>query len=466
MNEAVRATPPGKPEGPPRTSALVVLGACAALAVPGAWLILTGNNAGRAAFDATAYHIRFIRQLAADFPDFDLSNPLTATTPGYHMVLATVARLGADSTAALRVASLAIGLLLVGVFAAWCSRRAARLEAALLSMPLAASVYVLGSAAWTAPDNLAWLLVASIVLICLRGTRGRWDLATASLLLVGLVSVRQIHIWCAAVIWAAAWSDARVRGATISGAIRATVPWLLATVPALLVLGYFVWKWGGLAPPRFQGEVQGFSLPTPAFVLLQIAILAVGFSPWIAPRVRDAWREDRGRILVVATAGLLLALVPTTTASFADGRFGGWWGLAARLPVLFERSSVLVLAGAPVGAVVLHALLARLDGRTRLVTGTAVLGFVLAMTANHYCWQRYHEPFLLLLIPVMILSDRHPRADASRLGLLPPVALLLLLGVIAFTGVRGEPVPDDATPAPSHIAPSDRFDEGKYLLTK
>jgi hypothetical protein len=276
---------------------------------------------------------------------------------------------------------------------------------------------------------------------------------------VVLVTVRQIHIWCAAVIWAAAWSSARERGLGPAASMRAAAPWILATVPAAACLAAFVAKWGGLAPPRFRNEVQGFSLATPAFILLQVAVLAVGFAPWIARPLAESWRRHRVRLVVAAGAGLLLAVIPETTASFADGRFGGWWGVIERAPAIGGRTSVAMLLAAPVGAVAVAALLLGVEARHRLALGAALLAFTAAVTANHYCWQRYHEPFLLVLMPMLALLQAHRRPALRGAALLPPLALAALLAAITAAGVlRGETVPENALPAPSHIAPGERFD--------
>jgi len=445
------------PRSPASAGAIAVV--VLALVLPVGWLIASGNNIGRAAYDATAYHIRFIRELARDFPAFDISNPLTATTPGYHMLVASIAQIVGDSTTALRSTSALIGAAFVAALAAWCSRRTGAKGAVLLALPLAASIYVVGAAAWNTPDNLAWLLVAGICFLCVRAPLGARDLAAACLLLVLLVSVRQIHIWCAAVIWMSAWADARARGLGAVASLRSALPWMAATVPAILCLAWFVWRWGGLTPPRFQSDVQGFSLATPAFILLQVAVIAVGLAPWLAGPMASAWRVHRARLIAAAMAGVLLAVLPATTASFEAGRFGGWWGVIARFPVLGGHTSVAVLLAAPLGAAAVAALLLGMPLRHRLVLGAALFAFTAALTANAYCWQRYHEPLLLVLLPMLAVLQSDPGGEPRGLRWIPPIALALLLGAITAAGVlRGERVPDDALPAPIHIAPTDRFD--------
>ena len=430
------------------------------LMVPALVLIVGGNNNGRAAFDSTAYHERFIRALAESFPSFDLSNPLTATTPGYHILVATAAQFGAESTMAMRLVSMVVGCAFVATVAAWIARRTGAGLAYVFTLPLIASIYVVGSAAWLLPDNLAWLLVVSILFLALGDPLRARRLALASVLLALLVCVRQIHIWAAATVWVGGWilvgaGSPRPRG-TVDRALR-TAPWILATVPAFALLGWFVGHWGGLTPPRFQNELQVVNPATPAFILLQLAVISLAFLPWLGGAVRRAWMQHRGIVLACAFAGLLAAAVPVTTADLHAGRFSGWWGLIERAPVLFGRSSVAMLVLSPVGAAMLGAALLGLAPRARLVLGVSILAFTAALTANYYCFQRYHEPFLLVLVPVLCVLQRDQPARLSPARALVPLGFAALLAVISVRGFRGEAVPPDAIPAAEHIAPGEAF---------
>ena len=435
--------------------------AAMAIALPALYLILTGNNVGRAAYDATAYHLRFIRELAEAFPNFDLSNPLTATTPAYHIVLATVAKAGASSLEALRIASMLIGCAFAALVAGWCALRVGARGAMLLVLPLVCSIYVVGSAAWTVPDNAAWICVAGILFLALRQPLRTRDIAMASVLLVLLVCTRQIHIWAASVIWIAAWQRAREGdpARSIIGAAIASIPAVLATLPAFLVLVLFMRHWGGLTPPRFQHDLVGVNLATPAFVLLQVAVLAIGFLPWFGGAIRDAWRTHRRWLIAAAVVALVLAVAPETTAKFEKGRFSGWWGLIERMPVIAGRTSVVMLLAAPIGAVVLTGAMLGIPKRARVILSVALLAFVAALTSNYNCWQRYHEPFLLVLMAVIasLQVARRDDAAARRAQLVAAIVLAVILGTATVLGLRGEPWPADAMPDKAHIAPGEVF---------
>lgn len=429
------------------------------LAAISSYLILSGNNSGRAAFDATAYHLRFIRTLTDQLPALDLSNPLTATTPGYHILMACISRLGIESSSGLRLVSALIGCGFVGLVAWWCARRVGALAGTLLVLPLASSLYVVGSAAWTAPDNLSWLLVAAIFFLSLAESNRKRPLLVACALLVILVTVRQNQVWAAAMIWVAAWIRAREAGHSALRAAVRTVPWILATVPAFAVLAWFMREWGGLTAPRFQTEVQAFNLATPSFMLLEVALLSIGFIPWIASPICRAWKSHPRVLASCALLGIALAAVPVTTASFEAGRFSGWWVLIERAPVIGGRTSVLLLLAAPVGASIIASLLLALGPRERTIIGVALLAFMAALTANFYCWQRYHEPWFLVVLPVLAVLGSGARKVTVR-DALSPLLLAALLGVVTVLGVRGDRVADDALPAPHHWAPGDDFAKG------
>ena len=70
---------------------LIVLAMTLIATIP---LILSGNANGRAAADDYNYHWIAINQFAIEWPSPDISNYHSATTPGYHLILAPLVRAG------------------------------------------------------------------------------------------------------------------------------------------------------------------------------------------------------------------------------------------------------------------------------------------------------------------------------------------------------------------------------------
>jgi len=375
---------------------------------------------GRAAYDMLRFHVPVVRTFAADLPTPDLTDYLSATTPGYHLLLAPIARLAPDALLPLRIAGLLPALLLAWIVALALARRTGdALAAATLAAPVAASSYLLLSGAFVLPDAAGWLGVALVLLVALRIAEGafrpRWLLA-GGLALLALAMVRQIHLWAAAALWTAAWWSAG--GSGLGDALTTRVPtrvrraaaMALATLPAFAVVGLFVGLWGGLTPPTFRGQYPpGLNPAAPAFVLAMTGALGLVFAGWWAPA---AWaslttRRDRAEALVgltLAAALSLLAAVAVATSYDKDaGRWSGLWNLAQRLPAPAERSPLFV-GLAVLGGVTIWAATHRLRAGVRWTLLAAGLAFIVAQAAGHELWQRYTEPMVLLWLGLALAS--------------------------------------------------------------
>ena len=180
---------------------MVVLGAFLAAAVP---LIFTGFEYPRVADHQNRFHIRTIRAFARQWPHLDFRDYDSATTPGYHVVLALVDRFVSDDVRALRAfgAVWTVGLLAT---LCWFLGRRHRLAAALaLALPVLCSVYVFTSGAGrcrtTRRGGACWWC-------CCWRCAGGWTAArscsAARRSCAGLPA--QIDLWVAAVLWVAAW---------------------------------------------------------------------------------------------------------------------------------------------------------------------------------------------------------------------------------------------------------------------
>ena len=139
-----------------------------------------------------------------------------------------------------------------------------------------------------------------ILLLAVSSGSGRprlwWPrIAIGCLVLVLLVCVRQIHVWSAAVLWAAAWlgSEERAVGGPVQGVhalfgdlkdrVGRTALAMLLTLPAFGALAWFVSLWGGVVPPMFQHKYGGMNPAAPAFVLALFGVLGAFFWPVVLP---------------------------------------------------------------------------------------------------------------------------------------------------------------------------------------
>lgn len=430
-----------------------------AAAIP---LIVVNLRRGRGQFDQEVFHGKVIAQFAHDWPRVDLSDYLSATTPGYHLVMAAVWKLGLDSLLALKVVGSLFTVALLWLLEDAVRRRliAGERDADVktprwlplaLVAPVVGSMYVFIPGVWLQPDNAGWLGVLVMLLIALRERFDRVSLIVSGLTLVALVWVRQSHVWAAGLLWVAAWLGSGPGVAPIilvtgERAKRVTIA-LAVSLPAIASLGYFYKLWGGLTPPYFHKQhAAGFNLATPAFALALMAIFSHFFLAWMAPGLMVLGRSWRGRVLMggaIAT-GLLLAVIPETTFVY-EARSTGLWNVVKALDqrgvVLKGRTSPVMLALAPLGALCVVAWMAQLVSARRVrdawILGLGLAGFVAAQTANTNAWQRYLEPMLLMVMALMAAMLPRPAVRWAWAG--PALLGLLLAALTAYTLWR-EPI--------------------------
>ncbi len=431
---------------------MLVVGVFLLAAVP---LIVTQHNRGRGRFDQVNYHEPAIIRFAEQLPRPDVSDYLSATTPGYHLVLAVVARVISPSPVVLQLVGALFTAGLLGLLTRWLTPRAGPGPAAAMGLGPAASIYVFSSGVFLLPDNAAWLGVLGVLLIALRPRIDRVTLLGGGAVLLALVLTRQSHLWTAGALWAAGWLGAEFHPKPgVAGEIRSLLgdfparlrrmlPVMLATAPAFAAVGWFVSLWGGLTVPIYHDYMQGVNPATPAFILAQIAVIGAFHAGYWTRPGWDLVRRKPGLVLAVLAIGALIALLPETTYDHDSGRYSGLWNIAAKFPDIGGRTNVLLLVLAPAGAGILASWLAGLDARRRWIMLAALAGFAAAVSSVHNAWQRYHEPMLLMSAALMsaLVAEREPRPAHRIIGFARwsgPVALALLLGALTAQKFRSE----------------------------
>lgn len=430
-----------------------------AAAVP---LMVVNLRRGRGQFDQEVFHAKVIARFVHDWPRVDLSDYLSATTPGYHLVMAAVSKVGLDSLLAMKFVSSIFTIALLWLLERAVRRRLEAHERATgqptprwlplaLVAPVVGSMYVFIPGVWLQPDNAGWLGVLVMLLIALRERFDRVSLIAGCATLTLLVWTRQSHVWAAGLLWVAAWLGSGPGAPPIALLTRAriarTVLALVASLPAIASLAYFYKLWGGLTPPSFHKQhAAGFNFATPAFALALIAIFSHFFLAWLAPGLAALGKSIRGRVVMAAAvaAGLLLAVLPETTYVY-EARSTGLWNVIKALDqrgvVLGGRTSPLMVALAPLGALCVAAWLAHLVSAQRVreawIMGLGLAGFIAAQTANTNAWQRYLEPMLLIVMALMAAMLPRPVVRWAWMG---PALLGLLLGALTAYTLWREPI--------------------------
>lgn len=441
-----------------------------ALALP---LIFLRIDRGRGASDSLNYHEKAIRTFAGQFPHPDLSDYLSATTPGFHLLLSVFARYASDQHLHLQLASATLTALLVATLASACAWRMRRAMSSLgvvaVCLPFICSIYVLSSGVWLLPDNAAWFALLGVLLLALRRSQNFRTWVAAGLLMCVLVFTRQIHIWAAGVIWLGAWLGAGaarsecplfsrhdIGGRTIPRITRTTIAFLF-TIPAFGILYYFYRLWGGLTPPSFK-PMHGARIQWagPAFDLSLFAIAGAFYFEFWRSAFQKLLREQFLLLIGVALGGFVLAVVPATTEDPAAGRVTGIFHAVKALPVIAGHTSILIPPLAAFGAVILFSFLRVMNPRARWVMLAAFLGFSLANSANPQLWQRYHEPFILLwiILACSLAVWGGSAAKPGRLAVVGPLALAAILLAISVRGILFERTATDGNFTPGNVEPA------------
>lgn len=397
------------------------------------WGTASGNS--RALADEQTYYLPTITQFAHHFPVVDLSDYPSAMTPAYHLSLAAVMRWVSDSIPFLRLIGSLYGAFMAAILARIMARRLDPFWAVLASLPLVLSLYVISSGAWLLPDNAGWLGMLLMLLLALRSRVDGKTYFFGGLTLLVLVSTRQIHLWTAGPLVLAAWlgrndtclphgsDDTLPARAGRLGMI------LLSVLPAVVVLLGFCLLWHGLTPPSFQGMYNGRNPAVPATILALAGGYGLFFSGFLVDArqvIGQRWRW----ILTGAVIGLLAAILPATSYNYDAGRSSGIWNVVARLPVIADRS-VLILGLSILGGMIGAAWLAILPRRDAIILAFTAVCFAGAMTSNPFAWQRYIEPFVLIWLALAVFRSisigGQPMSVGQRLLCWMPVGLLALI---------------------------------------
>jgi hypothetical protein len=431
---------------------VIVVGLFLLAAVP---MIVTQHDRGRGRFDQLNYHEPAVLRFAEQWPAPDVSDYLSATTPGYHLVLAAVAHYVSDSLVILQLVGSLFTVGLLVVLTRWLSGWVGTVTSTLLGLSVICSLYVFGAGVYILPDNAAWMLVLGILLLSLRPRAGLAFYLGGGGLLLLLILTRQSHLWALGMLLAAGWLGTAF---TPTSGGFGEIPALLTTpgrrigraglvvlcaLPAIGVLAWFSRVWGGgLTVPIYQDYMRGPNPATPAIILAQLGIIGVfhaGF--W--------WRSGlelvrkRPMVLVAAIGiGLAILLVPATTYDKDAGRYSGLWNIVNKAPDVVSGMASHTNLGVFLlgigGVIAVAGWLSGLDARSRWVMLGALCGFAAAMAMPKNAWTRYHEPFLLMWSAVasaMIAARSPDRSSPERFVRTLGIAGLCLV-LVAVTGLK------------------------------
>lgn len=394
--------------------------------------------------DQIRFHEPVIRAMAEQWPHLDLVNYNAASTPGYHIVMAAVARYLPSQRLVLQLVSSLFGLALMIVVFRQCAVSVEPLTALVLVLPLLASRYLISGSIWLGTDNAALLLVSLAVGgVALRRTTVVRTIA-ASVAATLAVLFRQVHLWAIAPVGlVVVLASPLGRWAPGSLSDRSQSPWswktLMAIAPLLLgpflVVGAFVLAWGGFVPAGFtERHDTGLNPAAYPYALALVGAFGVFYLPACGLSRRELTGINLPLLLAIGVA-VGISLVVPTSASREAGRWGGvLWTVIEAGPVIGGRSVVMTIAAALGAFVLLHLWRAARDvGKTRGLTIVylSLVGWLLAQSMNAQVWQRYYEPLILIALAWLVSIVAGARSASGR-----PVAPWTLIPLLVLAMIQ------------------------------
>jgi len=364
--------------------------------------------------DQRRHHEHVIVEMVKQWPEVDIVDYSSATSPGYHLMMSLVAKFVSSELVILQFVSSFFGLALILVVWYYSARLTGAWPAALLTLPLLFSSYVLGASIWLTTDNAGLLFVVLALGGCVLATASANRIVKWGLFSAVAVYVRQIHIWVIAPVALMALLTSRANRFAPKvlrdvEQLKWRLPQAAFAVIALLlplaILGVLVYLWGGLTPTHYAyRHNSGINLATFPLILSLFGAFGIFFLPILIGAGSKELLIGRSGWIAICL-GIVIAVIIPTSHDPEAGRWGGSiWTLVEYMPDIAGRSIVFPPLAAIGCFVLLSAWRAlRNCGRSRqaAILLLALLGWAIAQSANSQAWQRYCEPIILISLAWM-----------------------------------------------------------------
>lgn len=381
-----------------------------------------GLDGGWAACDQP-YHIQQIDYFI-QHPENWLHYPdpwQTATFPGFHLLVALMARLlGVEALSPdswFRIIPFFFGLLALGVL--WRAFRGLSQNghaAVVLCLPILWSNYFYLPSLFLVTESAAYLGYSLLLLAYLEFPRRS---AFIGLTGAATVFVRQIFLPVTltplVLAFFQSWQS--------SAAIRRL---LVAIGPGLLLFALYYFAWGGPVPHEELGEHGGHALLEPGPVIQSLGLLGVLAVPYgfiTLPALRALGPR---RILAIAIGAAFVALLVwvllPTTRDLEAGRAGSVIWILARSWPLDSFHAPLVLPCLMAGCAALGAIIEFARARRYWPIELVMFAlYVAGLSLQRLSYQRYSE-----FVTLVLLS-----ATAARCGSTPRLGIAMFVAVFA-----------------------------------
>lgn len=431
-----------------RIAPLAILAAMFALLVLP--VIILGFRSTAESYNQEMHHWLVIENFAEQWPRIDFSNYRSATSPGYHLLMAVPRKLGLESPSSIQLISSLFGLLVIAITYLVLLKWVPPWQAFVMTLPVAVAPYIISTSSWLATDMLSLVLILLILFLCSFSPVTAGRLVLLSILASLAVYTRQINLWLIGPILLAGLIASPL-GFSLPDRLQSELDvvrrprnfWfaVLACIPPLLVLAYLVDQWGGLTPPGYRElHNSGINFATPGFFLALSGFYGIFLLPLLAS-CRGYLVVPWSRVIVVCFIALAIVLLGGSSHDQEAGRWGGaLWSLARIFPSIGNASVVLVPL-AVLGALVLFSLwtIAMRTGSGRISTVLIIswFGSIAAQSFNSQCFQRYLGPLMIVLLTWLAVLAISGTRTRDRWWLAGFVLMALVQLAMALVIVHG-----------------------------
>jgi hypothetical protein len=369
--------------------------------------------------DETTYHYPTILKLAEEFPRLNLLEIYTATGPFYHILLMLVGKVAGLEIFKLRLFNVLISYLAVIALFRFLRAhvRVPTREAFLFSLLFCLSPYFFGASFVLFTDNLAWLLCI-LTLDCIALFHQRRSLryfGLACLLWAAACLTRQFYAWLALVgLFYLYRTDLDLKKKGIA---------IIFTLLSFVPFGLLVLHWKGLTVPHFADRHTSEIIFNLRSYGLVIALTGL-YAPFVITNqclelVKSGWKEIKYYLIPIGIGIVFLLLHPIKGTYPRD--VGYFWRLDSYTPVILSTGALFWIF-IPFGLIVYfkHAKSSKLTSAVFVY----LVAFLLASTPSVEVYQRYSDPFVLILL-FMISGGRKLRSRMDYLSLFSLMGIYL-----------------------------------------
>jgi hypothetical protein len=400
------------------------------LALP---LILLDYNNGRAFSDQINFHLPTIIYFTQQF---DFSDYPSATTPGYHLLLAIAGKIFSLNEIFLKIISSLFTAAFIGLISNMLYRNFGKFKTLLLLLPMIYSIYIFPAGVWLLPDNLAWLTVAGVLVLAMNSPPTKKQYIYVGFIFTAAMLVRQPNLWLAAAIWGSSLAYYFFEKKNLAKKISIVVQSILVTVPAFVLFYMFYHMWGGLVPPSFQIAHEHISLSVPAFFFAAFFVYSIFFFPIFFGSIKHLKIENKYRwIMFGLVLGFVVSILPDTSYSVESGRSSGLWNFVKLAPSYLNKSSLIVVLST-LGGGMYFAMMLLIKKDIRFIMMLSTLAFMVALIPNAFVYERYFAGYIFIVIYLVLSQSTVQRWNVSSgMVWVSPIIFSLLNLFIMISGL-------------------------------